>query len=93
MRASPGLVLAVLLALCATQVTRLLFPERGRYVWTLALSCLGVLLGEVLAGSGFLAGASLGVVHPLLDLCVVAAVQAVGMLLVHAPQRRDSTGS
>jgi hypothetical protein len=92
-RASPGLVLAVLLALCATQATRLLFADRGPYVWTLALGCLGVLLGELLAGSGFLAGASLGVLHPLLDLTVVAAVQAVGMLLVHAPVRRDGTGS
>lgn len=93
MRASPGLVLAVLLALCATQVTRLLFPDRGPFVWTLALSCVGVLLGELVAGSGFLAGAALGVVHPVLDLTVVAAVQAVGMLLVRAPARRDGTGS
>ena len=93
MRASPGLVLAVLLALCATQLTRLLFPDRGPYLWTLVLSCVGVLLGELLAGSGFLAGTSLGVVHPVLDLTIVAAVQAVGMLLVRAPVRRDGTGS
>jgi hypothetical protein len=91
-RPSPGLVLALLLALIATQVTRLVIPERGPYLWTLGISCLGVVLGELVAGSGHLAGVSLGVLHPVLDLAVVAVLQAVGALLVHAPARGDEQG-
>lgn len=92
MRASPGLVLAILLALVATQVTRLVLPERGPYLWTLGVSCVGVVLGELVAGSGRLAGASVGVLHPVLDLAVVAALQAAALLLVHASPGRDGHG-
>ena len=89
MRASPGLVLALLLALVATQVTRLVVPTRGPYLWTLVVSVAGVVIGELVAGTGHLAGASVGVLHPLLDLAVVGMLQVAGALLVHAPADRD----
>jgi hypothetical protein len=79
---SPGLLLAVLIALLATQVARIALPERaGPYLVTLGLSAAGVAVAELIAGFGHLTGPSVGVVHPFLDVVLVAAFQAVGLLL------------
>jgi hypothetical protein len=79
---SPGLLLAVVIALVATQATRIALPDRaGPYLLTLGLSTAGVAGGELIAGFGRFTGPSVGVVHPVLDLVVVAAFQAVGVLL------------
>jgi len=82
MRPGPGLVLAALLVLLATQVVRVVAPGRGPYAWTLLLSVAGLVTGELVAASGHLDGAAVGVVHPVADVLVIAAVQVVGQLLV-----------
>lgn len=89
---SPGLVLAVLIALVATQVTRVVLPDRaGPYLVTLALSAAGVVAGELVAGFGRFAGPSIGVLHPFLDLPAIAALQAIGVL-VSGPARGTPPG-
>jgi hypothetical protein len=85
---SPGLILVVLLALIATSLTRLVVP-RGPYLWTLAVSGIGVAVGELVAASGPVAGPALGAAHPVVDAVVVVALQAAGTLLVPAPPRRN----
>lgn len=78
-------MLAALLVLIATQVTRLVVPGRGPYPWTLLLSAAGLVGGEIVAGSGFLASPAIGVVHPLADVLVIALLQAGGAY-VTAPE-------
>jgi hypothetical protein len=89
MRPSPGLVLAVLMVLVVTQVTRLIAPERGHYVWALVLAAAGLVLGELIAATGRLGAAGVGSVHPLVDLAVMAGLEAAGALLLAPPARRD----
>ena len=86
MRPSPGLVLAALLVLLATQVTRLAAPGRGPYAWTLLLSVAGLVIGELLAASGHLDRPGVGVVHPVAELLMISALQGLGLLLV-GPRR------
>jgi hypothetical protein len=81
MRPSPGLVLALFLVLVLTQVVRVILPGRGPYLWTLMLSVAGVAAGEVIAASGHLNSASLGVLHPLADLLAIAVLQAAGAVV------------
>lgn len=81
MRPSPGLVLALALVLVLTQCVRVLLPGRGPYLWTLLLSAAGVAGGEMLAASGHLNGASLGVLHPMADVLVVALLQGAGAVV------------
>jgi hypothetical protein len=81
MRPSPGLVLAVLLVLVFTQVARVILPGRGSYLWTLALSVAGLTAGEVLAASGHLNSASIGVLHPVADIVAIAVLQAAGAVV------------
>jgi hypothetical protein len=78
-------VLAALLVLIATQVTRLVVPGRGPYPWTLLLSAAGLIGGEIVAGSGYLAFPAIGVVHPVADAVVIAVLQAAGAY-VTAPE-------
>lgn len=78
-------MLAALLVLIATQVTRLVVPGRGPYPWTLLLSAAGLIGGEIVAGSGYLAHPAIGVVHPVADLLVIAVLQAGGAY-VTAPE-------
>ena len=82
MRPSPGLVLAALLVLLATQITRFVAPRRGPYAWTLLLSVAGLVIGELIAATGHFDGPSIGVVHPLADIAVVTIVQVLGLLLI-----------
>lgn len=81
MRPSPGLVFAVLLVLVLTQVVRVVLPGRGPYLWTLLLSMAGLVAGEVIAASGHLNAPSIGVLHPLADVLVIAALQGAGALV------------
>jgi hypothetical protein len=81
-RPSPGLVLAAMLVRRATQVARVVAPGRGPYAWTLLLSVAGMVTGELLAASGHLDVAAVGVLHPVADVLVIAVVQVVGQLLV-----------
>ena len=83
---SPGFLLAALLAVIVTQVTRVVLGPRGPYVATLGLSVLGLIAGEILAGSGHLLRPSLGVLHPAADAMMIVLAQAAGSLLF-TPQR------
>ena len=71
-------MLAALLVLVATQVTRLVVPGRGPYPWTLLLSAAGLIGGEIVAGSGYLASPAIGVVHPVADALVIAQPMVPG---------------
>jgi hypothetical protein len=82
MSLSPGFLLAALVSLLLTQVARLAIRPHAPYIVTLGLSMLGLVGGEVLAGSGHLAHPSLGVLHPVADLLVVALVQGAGTVLL-----------
>ena len=81
MRPSPGLILAVLLVLILTQVVRVVLPGRGPYLWTLLLSVAGLVAGEVVASSGHLSGPAVGVLHPVADILVIAALQVAGVFV------------
>ena len=91
MRPSPGLVLALLVVIVATQVVRVVAPGRGPYLWTLLLSATGLAAGEVLAASGHLSAPSLGVLHPLADAVAIAFVQAGGAVLTGRGRAKDPT--
>lgn len=82
MRPSPGLVLAAILVVIATQTARVVAPGRGPYLWTLLLSAAGLVAGEIVAGSGHLSQPALGVLHPLADLLAISVLQVAGALLV-----------
>lgn len=86
MRPSPGLVLAILLVLILTQVVRVVVPGRGPYLWTLLLSLAGLVAGEVLAASGHFNAPSVGVIHPVADVLVIAALQGAGALIAGRSQ-------
>jgi hypothetical protein len=79
---SPGIVLAVLLVLIGAQVTRVVVPGRGPYVWSLALAVVGLIAGELIALSGHLQGPALGVLHPLPDALAMALAETAGALVV-----------
>ena len=79
---SPGFLLAALVVVIVTQATRVALGQRGPYLATLGLSIVGLIGGEVLAGSGHLARPSLGVLHPAADVLVIVLAQAAGSLLL-----------
>jgi hypothetical protein len=81
MRPSPGLVLALLLVLILTQVVRVVLPGRGPYLWTLLLSVAGLVGGEMLAASGHLNAPTVGVLHPLADVAIIALLQGAGAVV------------
>jgi hypothetical protein len=85
MRPSPGLVLAILLVLVVAQATRLLAPERAAYLACLGLAVAGLLAGEVVAATGHLGGPSIGPIHPLLDVALMAVLEAAGAFVVAPP--------
>ncbi len=84
---SPGFLLAAMIVALVTQAIRVATGARGPYAATLALSILGLIGGEVLAGSGHLANPSLGVLHPLADVLVIGITQGAGSLLLTARVR------
>jgi hypothetical protein len=82
---SPGIVLAVLIALIGAQLTRLIVPGRGNYL--VAVVCAGVgLLGAELVALGGHGGPALGSVHPVADVVGIAVAEAGGLVLA-APHR------
>jgi hypothetical protein len=85
MRPSPGLILAVLLVLVVAQVTRLVAPKRGNYLASLGLAAAGLVGGELIAATGHLAGPSIGPVHPLLDVALMAVLEAAGSFVLGPP--------
>jgi hypothetical protein len=82
-------VLAVLLVLIATQISRFLVPPAVPYPVSLLLAVAGLLAGEVLALIPRFSGPSLGVLHPVTDVITIAIGQAAGsFLLGNRSQRR-----
>ncbi len=79
---SPGIVLAVVLTLIGAQATRVVAPDRGPYLWALSLAAVGLIVGELVALSGHLQGPAVGVLHPVIDVIVMAVVETAGVLVV-----------
>lgn len=82
MALAPGLVLAILVIGIATSVTRLAVGGRGPWALSLSLSVAGLAGGELLANTGRLTRPSVGVIHPVADLLVIAAVQITAALMM-----------
>jgi hypothetical protein len=82
-------VLAVLLVLIATQISRFVVPPAVPYLVSLVLAVAGLLAGEVLALIPRFSGPSLGVLHPVTDLITIAIGQLAASLLFgnRAPSR------
>ena len=84
---SPGLILAILIVLIGAQAARVIAPNRAPYMWTIVLAVIGFLAGEIAALSPHLSGPAVGVIHPLPDVIVIAALEAAGSLVTARPQR------
>jgi hypothetical protein len=82
---SPGIVLAVLIALIGAQLTRLIVPGRGNYVVAILCAAVGLLGAELVALGGH-GGPSVGTVHPVADAVGIAVAEAGGLVLA-APRR------
>jgi hypothetical protein len=82
---SPGIVLAVLIALIGAQLTRLIFPGRGNYLVAVLCAAVGLLGAELVALGGH-GGPSLGTVHPVADVVGIAIAEVAGLVLA-APRR------
>jgi hypothetical protein len=82
---SPGIVLAVLIALIGAQLTRLVVPGRGNYLVAVVCAAVGLLGAELVALGGH-GGPVLGTVHPVADVVGIAVAEAVGLVLA-APRR------
>ena len=74
----PVFVLATLLILLGTQLAYVVAPRSPHYLVRLALSALAVLVGEGLGLAGVGARLTLGELHPLNDLAVLAVLQWAG---------------
>ena len=74
----PVLALALLLILLGTQVAYLVAPRAPHYLVRLGLSTLAVLLGEALAQVGLGARLTIGELHPVTDVALLAVVQWAG---------------
>ena len=81
MSISPGLVLALTAAAIGNQASRIVLPVRNAWFAGFLLSVGGVLAGELAAGSSWLGGPSLGVLHPLPDAIGVIAFQVMGLVM------------
>ncbi len=75
---APVFVLAVLVVLLGTQLAYLIAPRAPNYLVRLGLSGLAVLIGEGLGLLGVGPRLTLGELHPLNDLAVLALLQWVG---------------
>lgn len=82
----PGLVLGIIVVLIAAQLTRLIVPGHGPYLWTLLLAAAGFAAAELVAGSRP-AGPSVGVIHPVADVLAIGFLELVGGLLVSVMRR------
>jgi hypothetical protein len=77
---SPGLALAVLLALIGAQATRLAMPGSG-YLRSLGLAALGVIAGELAALELHAGGPALGSLHPVADIAGIAVLEFGGAIV------------
>jgi hypothetical protein len=75
---APVFVLAVLVVLLGTQLAYLIAPRAPNYLVRLGISTLAVLIGEGLGLLGVGSRLTLGELHPLNDLAVLALLQWVG---------------
>jgi hypothetical protein len=75
---APVLPLAMLVVLLATQLAYLVAPRTPHYLVRLGLSTLAVLIGEGLGLLGVGPRLTLGELHPLNDLAVLAVFQWAG---------------
>jgi len=79
---SPALLLAIVFVLIGAQITRIVAPDRGSYLWALLLAAGGVVAGEAIALGMHSSGLSLGSLHPLPEAVGVLLFESVGALLV-----------
>jgi hypothetical protein len=82
----PALVLATLIILLGTQVAYLVAPRAPHFLVRLGLSTMAVLVGEVLGFLGVGPRLTLGELHPLNDLAVLALVQWAGSRWIRREQ-------
>ena len=75
---APVFVLAMLVVLLGTQLAYLVAPRSPRFLVRLGLSVLAVLIGEALGAFGVGPRLTLGELHPLNDLTLLAVFQWAG---------------
>ena len=74
----PVFVLATLVILLGTQLAYIVAPRAPHYLLRLALSAVAVLIGEGLGLAGVGARMTIGELHPVNDLVVLAVLQWAG---------------
>jgi hypothetical protein len=79
---SPGILLAALVVLVATQAYRNAVSPAVPYVVSLILGAIGLLGGEVIGLAVHLQGPPLGVIHPIPDLIAIAATEWSGSMMI-----------
>ncbi|HEV3096453.1 MAG TPA: hypothetical protein VG104_04850 [Candidatus Dormibacteraeota bacterium] len=82
----PVFVLATLVILLGTQLAYIVAPRAPHYLVRLALSALAVLIGEGLGFAGVGARLTLGELHPVNDLAVLAVLQWAGTRWIRREQ-------
>jgi len=82
----PAFVLATLVILLGTQLAYVVAPRAPHYLIRLGLSALAVLVGEALGFAGVGARLTLGELHPVNDLAVLAILQWAGTRLIRREQ-------
>lgn len=75
---APVFVLAMLVVLLGTQLAYLVAPRAPHFLVRLGLSVLAVLIGEALGAFGVGPRLTLGELHPLNDLALLALFQWAG---------------
>jgi hypothetical protein len=75
---APVFLLAILVVLLGTQVAYLIAPRSPHFLVRLGLSTLAVLIGEGLGLLGVGPRLTLGDLHPVTDLAVLALLQWAG---------------
>jgi len=82
----PVFVLAILVILLGTQLAYVVAPRAPHYLVRLVLSALAVLIGEGLGLAGIGGRLTLGELHPLNDLAVLAVLQWAGTRWIRREQ-------
>ena len=82
----PVFVLATLVILLGTQLAYIMAPRAPHYLVRLAVSALAVLIGEGLGFAGVGARLTLGELHPVNDLAVLAVLQWAGTRWIRREQ-------
>ena len=82
----PVFVLAILVILLGTQLAYVVAPRAPHYLVRLVLSALAVLIGEGLGLAGIGGRLTLGELHPVNDLAVLAVLQWAGSRWIRREQ-------